>query len=606
MWHKLIQTALNRQNYDDAARQLVDVVSGAQEQRVEQINALLAQFPRKLLDNHPDLLLIQALQALHAERLDQALPLLQRASLFYLQRQAVEQALNCYYHLISLYQRWENFPMASVYVEEARKLLEQVTNAEHQAKLTLRLAELCPDIGRLRDGLSYAQQALDHFRFSEQILEHFQALRFLSLIERQLGEYAMAEAHLAMARQLTYTGAIGMGAQTTLLNAAAHLAWYRGNLTEAQTIVTAYEQLVQQQELGKQEIYAVTLRGNLQRAQQEYTKALQTYQAAHDLVHRYQYTRYLPWLTVQESWCYLLMGDLREARARLQQALDHADYGQMMSFNIPLAIYHLLSEQYFVAHDLLAASLEYYERSGDTLTIRILHWYLAFIAMQSDKPDVAQTLLQPVFKWMTEQGVTYFPLWWHPTLAAEICTWALQNGINPVMVNRILTQQIGKAALAAVPSPRAASITGESTELRQDPMIRERMASLFPPLPVDCTIDLGYIRDDQVKRTIEELLQGNQLLRTGFAQLQKTLTTANHQQRPNPVLIAVFGLYLHDYPTAAIADKLGRSQPSVRNYITTIYQIFDLPRQQFSSPLLRKRQLAAMARRHGFINGGGQ
>ena len=47
-----------------------------------------------------------------------------------------------------------------------------------------------------------------------------------------------------------------------------------------------------------------------------------------------------------------------------------------------------------------------------------------------------------------------------------------------------------------------------------------------------------------------------------------------------------------------------KSQPSVRNYITTIYQIFDLSRHEYPSPALRKRKLVKIARHHGFVNGG--
>jgi len=586
-----IQQQLDASNYTKAAKLLAIAADQEQHVPVTHFQLLLHRFPVELFDINPDLILTQALLAIAADQLEQATPLLQRASFFYHQEKKLNSTIDCYCRLISLYQRQEDFRTAYAYVQEVNGFLSQVTDQAAQAKLTLRLAELCPDIGRLREGLLYAQQALTYFRFSDQAIEHFQALLLLALIERQLGDYAMASAHLEMARQLHKAAALGLRAQAALLNAEAHVAWYRGQFAEATTKAAAYERLVKRQMFGKQQIYAATLLGNLWRAKGDYEKAMAAYAQARSLNERYQFVRYQPWIDAHESWCYLLRGDCTEAYDLLQKALAQADHGQMMSFNVSLAIYHLLAGRYYIAQDLLQASLGFYQKSGDELAIKIIQWYLAFIDIKVGNAAQAHTLLKPIFAWMMEQNIAYFPLWWHPTLMGEVCIWAISAGIGPVIVERICINHIGAEAIEG--------LKGQQKSVNA--VVRERVTNLLITLQDELATDLSYIRDRRVKQVLEELLAHGCLQRQRFTQLQTKLTTANHQQRPNPVLIAVFGLYLHHYPQPVIAAKLGRAQTSIRNYITTIYQIFELPQHEFPSPGERKRRLTSLAIQNGFI-----
>ncbi len=591
MWYKKTQEQLAAANYTEAAR-LLATVARKEELLVDaRFNTLLQQFPPEYFEINPDLILVRALSAMATEQLEQVAPLLQRASHFYLRQQNFDQTVDCYCRLVALYQKREDFRTAYAYVQEASALLDHVTAQAAHAQLSLQLAELCPDIGRLREGLAYAQQALAYFRRSDQVTEHFQALLLLALIERQLGEYATAEAHLEMARHLQTTATLGVRSQAALLSAEAHLAWYRGQFIPAIDTARRYVRLVQRHHLGKQQVYAQTLLGNLYRATHQYDQANETYAAARRLVQRYHFERYLPWLDVQESWCALLRGDYEVARRQLQQALDQADHGQVMSFNVNLAIFYLLTERFYIAQDLLNASLEFYSKSGDELAVKLLQWYLALVAIKTAQSATALALLPSIFDWMATQNVTYFPLWWHPQLVGEVCTWALATGTCPVLAERILVQQIGHKAI------------GELQRLQQsvNTVVQERVGNILTTLQNDLVIDLTHIRDRRVRQTIEELLQSGQLQRQGFTALQLKLTTATQQQRPNPVLLAVFGLYLHDYSQSVIAGKLGRAHTSIRNYITTIYQIFGLSQHEFPSPMLRKRQLVNLAIQSGFI-----
>jgi len=84
--------------------------------------------------------------------------------------------------------------------------------------------------------------------------------------------------------------------------------------------------------------------------------------------------------------------------------------------------------------------------------------------------------------------------------------------------------------------------------------------------------------------------------------LQQTLTTATQRKKPNPALIATFGLYIQRYDRVEIAEALDLSQSTVRNYITTLYEIFDLAQQAYIGQRARFRHLVAIAEERGFIN----
>jgi len=86
----------------------------------------------------------------------------------------------------------------------------------------------------------------------------------------------------------------------------------------------------------------------------------------------------------------------------------------------------------------------------------------------------------------------------------------------------------------------------------------------------------------------------------GLPALCQMLTTAERRNRPNPTLIAVFGLHIHGASRKQIADQLGISEAAVRNYITLIYKIFGLtydPKYRGA----RLKMLRELARQAGLI-----
>jgi len=91
------------------------------------------------------------------------------------------------------------------------------------------------------------------------------------------------------------------------------------------------------------------------------------------------------------------------------------------------------------------------------------------------------------------------------------------------------------------------------------------------------------------------------LCRDALPALQRRFTTAQQRNKPNPVLLAVFGLYVQGATVKEIATQLQRAPSSVRNYITTLYQIFELPLNNASGLQARRKQLRMLAQQQGFI-----
>ena len=81
--------------------------------------------------------------------------------------------------------------------------------------------------------------------------------------------------------------------------------------------------------------------------------------------------------------------------------------------------------------------------------------------------------------------------------------------------------------------------------------------------------------------------------------LARLFTTAQSKDTANPVLLATFGLYIHGASRGEIAQQLGRSESTIRNYITYIYECFDLAHT--GSRLRRRARLVEIARREGYI-----
>jgi hypothetical protein len=237
-------------------------------------------------------------------------------------------------------------------------------------------------------------------------------------------------------------------------------------------------------------------------------------------------------------------------------------------------------------------SLDFYTRSGDELSVATIQFYLAYLHRQTEPMESARHYLRAALGWLAGRNVYYFPLWWHPQMVLSICTFALEEDIFSVVAERILTRFIGKKGLEAV------SILC----LHEDAAVRQRAESVREFIDDSLVIDLSHIQDERTRRVVESLLAEGTLRRDDmFAHLQAKLTTAHQRHTPNPGLVAIFGLYLKGHSSEEIANRLSRARSSVRNAITTIYQIFDIP-QSDGTPGERKQRVVEIAVALGYLS----
>ncbi len=578
-------------HFEQAASLLFDHIERLIEQQDWPLaGELLAGFPAALFDSDPALLYMQGLVFAHADELNRADSYLQRAHMFFKQQCAFAHAVRCCLERARIYQRREDFRTAHLLLQETERLLQHVEREQLSAQFFYRLAELYPDIGRLQDGDRYAQHALAQFELQGDVAGQFKTLRLLAILARQQGRYQEAGSYLELAKGLLRVGDFTPAQHALLLNSEAHLLWYKRQLPQALATAQALAQHAAEHNITKQRVYAQTLVGNVYRAQGDYRAAEQAYQALRMLAVELNFERFLPWVDANEGWLHVLRGEPERGRMLLQRALETPDRGQLVSFHLFLAALNIVDERYAVAENLLQNSLAFYQLSGDPLSVHNINLYRSLIGFRRGQVEQAGGCLRETLQWMAEHGLVYLPHWWHPALMAELCVWATEQGILPAVVERIWVAGVGEQGRAVV------------QRLAADASPRQQAAThLLSLLDAQASFDLSHIREAPVRRALEELLASGQLRREAFLTLQARLITAQQRRTANPSAVAVFVLYVHGTPREEIAEQLGLSQASVRNYITLIYQVFDLPKERFDSTLSRRRALRKIAEREGFV-----
>jgi DNA-binding NarL/FixJ family response regulator len=112
---------------------------------------------------------------------------------------------------------------------------------------------------------------------------------------------------------------------------------------------------------------------------------------------------------------------------------------------------------------------------------------------------------------------------------------------------------------------------------------------------------VAHLPDERAKRVLLTLLESEQLRPAAYPRLEQELMTAAHHRKPNPTLLAVFGLYVNGVEREEIAEQLSCSLPTVRNYITAIYEHFGLKANDFATRRARWKALVALAQASHFI-----
>lgn len=585
---------LDQADFTAAAALLVEQVSIPLHHPLHsQLAALLRRFPPAQRETNPDLLCLHSQLQAPTDAATATTTLL-RATLLYKAQRSFTRAALCYFELIRLYSQREEFRTAFLYVGEVEALLQQLSDPTLEAQFLLRLAELCPDLGRLRESIGYAQRAAGAFRALSDLRSQFTAHILLAVLHRQLGDYHAAEAHLELGRQLHQAGQLGDEAYGRVLNAAAHLAWYQGNLPTAIHQAEQYVRYAERTAAPKARVYSALLLGNLYRARGAFTTAQQWYNQTRGFIDDAAAPLFRPWVDVQEGWLYALSGDYLTARRLIHQALTTPDRGQLMSFNVYLALLNLLTAEYVTAETLLRTAQNFYEQSGDELATAVLHLYRAYTLERSGQAERAAVHLEAGFAWLAARHITSFPIWWHGGLVAEICALALRAALHVDLVEHMLAHHVGGVA-------RPALLALLATD---DPLLEQRVRPILALLDAQDERWLAWlatIDEAPVRQVLEELFRQAGLRHEQLAELQATLTTAQQHDKANPVLMAVFGRYVQGATIKEIATQLQRAPSSIRNYVTSIYQIFGLAPSDYPSLQARRAQLSHLARQRGFV-----
>lgn len=437
-----LEILLAQQNYPKA----VEVFVNNCEQIIkrdppQKIFDLINQIPARLLTSFPQLSYALGLVYTELDQLDQAIAFLQKARTHYAQQADLEGRIKCYLELIRIYQKKEDFQTAYQYVQEADHLVEKTSDTLSRITFLIRLGELCPEVGKLEEGVTHLKQAVHLIRgYPDLKYEEFRILHLLSLIYRQLGQYRDAISWLEMAKQLYMAGGISPLRYQDLINSEAHIYWYMGDLENALGKAKQLLEAVDDLNLGKRRIYARILLGNLSLALSQHAAAYHFYEDAKRITRQEKYILFLPWTYSQQAWLHLLAENYVASRRLIFTALETADHGQTMSFNITLAILKILAEEDASALALLQKSQEFYVTSGDKLTVSIIHLYLAYIHYKTNSTREASTHVEQALLWFFNHNIVYFPLWWHPDVISQILLYALTNNIYAATAERMLVK----------------------------------------------------------------------------------------------------------------------------------------------------------------------
>jgi DNA-binding NarL/FixJ family response regulator len=561
---------------------------------LQQVEVFLQAFPVQQHEEDAYLRYVAGLIHARNERPQDALRVLERArfSFVHTERNYVF-ALLCSLEMARVRQSHDDFRTAFYHLyDEAAPMVDGglVQEPGMRGRYYLRLAELAPDIGKLRTSSDYASQALATFRTIGDASGQFHALVRLATTASEIGDYAEAESKLQLAESSLEAGKLGRHAQARLLNLRVHIAWFRGDLIRAVELAHEFRHMVDAEQFRIYGLYARILLGNLLRGLSRFADARHWYLETQTMIQRLAHHRYQPWLDVQTGWLHLLEGRIDSARAHVQSSLHTSDLGQAMSFKVHLAVINILDGAPDIAQTQLQESYVFYAGSGDELSMCAIGFYLALIALRRQQMETARSLLEQSLGWMEQRRIDYFPFWWHPSLLAELCVYALISDCCADTAERILLRR-----LSAESVPFLRRLVFASDEQR-----RQRSLRMLRLLGVSPTAALDEVANAQVRAVLEDLLLSGLLRWEGFDRLWAELRTANQRHAANPMLLAVFGLYVSGREREEIRSQLGCSEATVRNYVTAIYDHFGLT-EFHGSRRERRLRLVALAQGQGLI-----
>ena len=617
--HPLLATVLALQqagHYGQASQVLADQDPYFYDQvEIKVLYGVLAHFPQPLIAQKPALCYVQALFARRMGQVQQATQLLLDAKATYAAANQHQGVVHCSLELARLAQQQGNAQRAHHYLQtEVQPLLEQQLRPAHrlQAHYALQMADSWLAQGNLAVAHTYAQQALTHYVDNGDAYGQLLAELWLARRALHAGEYRTARRHLSNAQQQMTAAPLGALAEAALRHNELLLAWYQRALETALQSAESYLSVADTEPYSRDRIEARLLLGNLHRDLRQYRAATSWYAETSAVIEQLGYPTYSARLQAELAWLHILEGQLPAARAlledprqRLQEGLgtNQRQVSQPQTLEVQQcqrlqtglqvtqAMLHLLDGEWAQANALFDGTMAVYADRGDWLTVCTLRLYRGYSALHQGDTSTVLRQLEPAFHWLAAQQLTTFPHWWHPKILAEVCSHALLCNLYPEIVEQILVTHLGKTSL---PSLKLLEKT-DDIELRRQVFRLQQIIRGFSVSTLD------QVRDSPNKQVIQELLEQGELCAETYHELESELMTAHNRQYPNPTIIAVFGLYIKGWSRAEIAKTLSCSLENVRNYITLIYQHFDLPATHFQSRESRKQKLIEVARARGFI-----
>lgn len=612
--HPLLATVLALQqagHHTQAIQMLADQDPYFYDQvEMKVLYGVLTHFSQAALTRAPALCYVQALLYRRMGQLQQATQLLATVKATYAAEQQYQGVVHCSLEQARLAHQQGDIQHALHCLQtEVQPLLNQhlPAAARLQAHCALQLAESWLAQGALALAHTYTQQALTLYAQSNDRYGQLRAELWLARRALDAGDYGIARRHLYNAQQQMTDEPLGTAAEAALLHSEVLLAWYQRALEKALQNAQSYLSVADTEPYSQERIEARLLLGNLNRELRQYRTAASWYAETDTMIEQLGYPTYSPRLQAEIAWLYILEGQIPMARALLdapprrlgeeaeikglQPCLDCQCRLARTRRQVARAVVHLLDGEWGQADLLLEEAIAVYEDRGDRLAVCALQLYRGYSALHQANSLTMLQQLEPAFRWLATQQITTFPHWWHPKIVAEVCSHALLCNLYPEIVEQILVKHLSKASLPAL----------KLLEKTDDIELRRQIFRLQQVIRGYSVSSLDQVRDSPNKQVIHDLLGQGDLCAETYHELENELMTAHHRQYPNPTIIAVFGLYIKGCSRTEIAKTLSCSLENVRNYITLIYQHFELPAQRFQSREARKQKLIEVARARGFI-----
>jgi len=298
------------------------------------------------------------------------------------------------------------------------------------------------------------------------------------------------------------------------------------------------------------------------------------------------------WHQVHNAWKLALGNQFHQAYNLLYQSQTEATQKQDFVVQFILAVMDSLCGCYENAEMVLTQAPNIFNQYDDASLAFSAQIHLAYLYLRTERPEHAHTQIKQVLHWLSDMKIAHSQVrWWHPEVMAHILAYAIAHSIQTHTARSIFMLQIGQDGKDAL-----------LPYLYIDNAAIQRNVYSFYSTLNDTLFELvPKSNNHRVRQIIHELLRAGDLRPDGFLCLRKTLTTATQQNRPNAALIATFGLYMARYSRSEIAKQLDMSPSSIRNYITTIYEVFNLDQQSHDGQQDRFQHLLEIAKTKGYI-----